>query len=105
MSALSLSLSGAHKRTISSNSFEQCKCSGHKHYTPVLSQPSVPVVQKTPEEIQRGASELIQRLKKEKTEQEELAKKYREMNVFEMDEKERQKGVCTSGTRCLWCQI
>ena len=36
--------------------------------TPALSQPSVSAVQKSPKEISRGASELIQRLKKEKAE-------------------------------------
>ena len=34
--------------------------------TPALSQPFVPAVQKFPKEIQRDASELIQRLKKKK---------------------------------------
>ena len=60
--------------------------------TPTLSQLSVPAAQKSPKEIQRDASELIQRLEKEKAEDEILAKKYREMNQLKMDEEEKRKG-------------
>ena len=46
--------------------------------TPTLSQPSALHTPKSPEQLQREASELIQRLEKEKAEREEAAKKYRE---------------------------
>ena len=49
---------------------------------PISAIPNQPAIQKSPEEIQRETFELIQRLRKEDAEQEELAKKYKEMNVF-----------------------
>ena len=59
-----------------------------KRITPIpmslpLSEPSFPAIQKSPEEIQRGTTELIQRLENEKKRQEELAKEYRKRNVFD----------------------
>ena len=55
--------------------------------TPIASQPSVTAVSKPPEQVQREASDLIQKLEKEKAEQEALAKLYRETS-----EEEKRKG-------------
>ena len=57
----------------------------------VPAQPSVAAVQKSPEQIQKETSDLIQKLEREKAEQEALAKMYRETN-----EAEKRKG---------WAQI
>ena len=55
--------------------------------TPTVSQPSVTAVSKSPEQIRREASELIQKLEREKVEQEALVKLYRETS-----EEEKRKG-------------
>ena len=46
-----------------------------------------PTMYKSPEEIQKGASELIQRFENEKKVQEELAEKYKKINPFQIQAK------------------
>ena len=62
----------------------------------VPAQPSVPAVQKSPEQIQKETSDLIQKLDREKAEQEALAKMYKETN-----EAEKRKGWAQIAKRVL----